>query len=50
MDVGFGCYGVTAEKFDFHEILEVRKVMSCDVIWTPRAVLWVQEHSGNIPG
>ena len=38
------------ENCDFHENLEVRKVMSCGVGWTPRACLRVQKHSGYIPG
>ena len=38
------------ENDDFRENFEVRKVMSYGVRWTPRALLWAQKHSGNIPG
>ena len=39
-----------AENRDFHENFDGRKVMSCAVRWTPRALLWPQKHSGNVPG
>ena len=35
---------------DFHKNLEVRKLVSYGVGWTPRACLWAQKHSGNIHG
>ena len=41
---------VATENRDFHENLDGRKVMSCDVRWSPRALLWTQKHSENIPG
>ena len=41
---------VTAENRDFHENIDGRKVMSWDVRWTPRALLWPQKPSRNIPG
>ena len=34
---------------DFLENLEVRKLISYGVRWTPRALLWAQKYSGNIP-
>ena len=46
----YDVYGVWHDdrNDDFREIFEVLKLTSYDVIWTPRALLWVQEHSGNI--
>ena len=45
-----GGHDITMKIMNFGEKIEVRKLMSCDVRWTPRALLWPQKHSGNIPG